>query len=62
MSDDATKTKVWATPKVIGIGTVDSQTTAGTGNVGDQHTAQHHYLPLTIDTAEDAKAILPEGE
>ncbi|MGO9430219.1 hypothetical protein [Rhodoblastus sp.] len=68
MSDDATKTdhtpkkKQWAGPKIVNIGSVDSQTTAGTGNVGDQATSQQRYRAGSYSAAEDAKAILPQGE
>jgi hypothetical protein len=62
MSNDATKKKPWAGPKIVDIGSVDAQTTAGTGNLGDQATAEHHWRAMSIDTPEDAKAILPEGE
>jgi len=62
MSNDVTKKKRWPKPHIIDIGSVDSQTTAGTGNLGDQSTAEHKWRAMTIDTPEDAKAILPEGE
>jgi hypothetical protein len=62
MSDEAVTKKPWVSPKIIDIGSVDAQTTAGTGNVGDQSTSQQHWRAMSIDVPENAKAILPEGE
>ncbi|MDP9011782.1 MAG: hypothetical protein M3O41_03810 [Pseudomonadota bacterium] len=62
MNDDTAKKNVWSSPKIVDIGSVDSHTTAGTGNLGDQATSKYRYRAMSIETAEDAKAILPEGE
>ena len=61
MSDISAK-KPWTGPRITDIGSIDSRTTAGTGNVGDQATSEHHYSAGTLDTGEHTKPILPEGE
>jgi hypothetical protein len=62
VSDESVTRKPWVQPKIIDVGSVEAHTTAGTGNVGDQSTGQHHYRALSIDVPKDGKAILPEGE
>jgi hypothetical protein len=55
--------KPWVGPKVIDIGSVDEQTTAGVGNVGDSASDhQKQWKPSLIDIPENAKVTLPEGE
>jgi hypothetical protein len=57
--DPATGKKAWPTPKIIDVGLVDEQTTAGVGNQGDQ-TGTDRWKPTAIDN--HPKAILPDGE
>jgi hypothetical protein len=57
--DRASGKTPWRSPKIIDVGLVDEQTTAGVGNVGDQATGKDKWKPLTI---EDAKVTLPDGE
>jgi hypothetical protein len=62
MTEKIVTKKTWVRPRIIDVGSVDAQTTAGVGNVGDQATAQNRYKAGTIDIPEDAKVILPDGE
>jgi hypothetical protein len=57
--DPATAKKPWPSPKIIDVGLVDEQTTAGVGNLGDQ-TGTDRWRPTT--TGSHPKAILPDGE
>jgi hypothetical protein len=57
--DPATGKKPWPTPKIIDVGSVDEQTTAGVGNQGDQQ-GTDRWKPTAIDS--QPKAILPDGE
>lgn len=62
MSEDIKRRRTWISPSIVDIGSVDAHTTAGTGNLGDQATQVLHWRAMTIETGEDAKAILPDGE
>jgi hypothetical protein len=59
--DSASGKTPWRSPKVIDVGLVDEQTTAGVGNVGDQATATDKWKPGTNKTG-DEKVTLPDGE
>lgn len=52
--------KPWRGLKVVDVGSIDEQTTAGKGNLGDQ-TGTDRWKP-TLGPSAEAKAILPDGE
>jgi hypothetical protein len=63
VNDEVIEKKAWTSPKIIDMGSVDQQTTAGTGNQGDGPPwGAGHYKAGTIDAPGDAKVVLPEGE
>ena len=61
MTDKGGK-KAWRGPKILDVGSVDEQTTAGVGNLTDEVNVKDHWKAGTIDTGENETAILPEGE
>lgn len=59
--DSASGKMPWRSPKIIDVGLVDEQTTAGVGNLGDQATGADKWKPTTNNSL-DAKVTLPDDE
>ncbi|GGI70136.1 hypothetical protein GCM10007973_03930 [Polymorphobacter multimanifer] len=53
--------KAWRSPQIIDAGSIDEQTTAGVGNVGDKADGDK-WKALTIDAPAGGKVILPPGD
>lgn len=53
--------KAWKGPQIVDVGSVDEQTTAGVGNLGD-FTGENKWKITTGNPPEEAKAVLPDGE
>lgn len=61
MNDKASAKQPWRGLNVVDVGSIEEQTTAGVGNLGD-FTGENKWKVTTGSPPEEAKAMLPDGE